>query len=74
MYYNLPYACTTIKCSNIQFRLIISLKVTPASTLHSRVKDSINHISITIFSSNFKGGLFYINVKYAYTMLWKTII
>ena len=35
------------------------LKVTPESTLHSRVKDSTTHISIIISLLNFKGGLLY---------------
>ena len=56
LYYFLPYACTT---STAIFRLILSLKVTPESTLHSRVKHSITHISIVISSLIFKGGLLY---------------
>ena len=39
--------------------LILSLKVTPMSLLHSRVKHSITHISIIICSSY----LIYINIK-----------
>ena len=56
LYYSLPYTCTT---STAIFRFILSLKVTPECTLHSRVKDSITYISIVISSSKFKGGLLY---------------
>ena len=55
LYYCLPYACST---SSAIFRLILSLKSTPESLLHSRVKYSITHnISVVICSSNFKRGL-----------------
>ena len=56
-YKYLPYACFT---SITIFRLIQSLKVTPESLLHSRVKHSITHSSVIIYSSNFKGGLSYL--------------
>ena len=55
------------------FRLILSLKFTPDYTLHSRVKDSITHISIVIFSSNFREDC-YINVKCDSTILYKAVI
>ena len=56
LYYSLPYACST---STAIFRLILSLKDTPEHTLHSRVKDTITHISTIIYSSNFKERLLY---------------
>ena len=65
LYYCLPYACST---STTIFRLILSLKVTPESTLHSRVKHSITHISIFISSLNFKGGDCFINIKHDATI------
>ena len=49
------------------------LKFTPDCTLHSKVKDSITHISIVIFSSNFREDC-YINVKCCSTILYKAII
>ena len=56
LYYYLPYACST---STAIFRLILLLKVTPESLLHSRVKHSITHIPVVICSSNFNEGLLY---------------
>ena len=55
-YYCLPYSCST---SRTIFSLILSFKVIPEHTLHSRVKYSIAHISIVISSSNFKRSLLY---------------
>ena len=57
LYYYLPYTCST---SATIFRLILSFKVIPEYTLHSRVKDSIAHSSTVICSSNFKRGLLYV--------------
>ena len=51
--YTLPYAYST-STSSI---LILLLNFTPEHTLHSRVKDSITHNSIVIWSSNFNGRL-----------------
>ena len=53
-YYLLPYAYST---STAIFRIILSLSIIPEHTLHSRVKDSITHNSIVIWSSNFNGRL-----------------
>ena len=55
------------------FRLILSLKVTPESLLHSRIKHSISPISIIIYHQNLREDC-YINVKYDSTFLCKTII
>ena len=56
LYYYLAFACST---STTIFRLILSFKVIPEHTLHSRVKDSIDHSSTIICSLNFKRGLLY---------------
>ena len=71
LYYYLHYACST---SIAIFRLILSFKVTPESLLYSRVKHSITHIHVIIYSSNFKRELLFINVKCDSTFLCKTII
>ena len=56
LYYGLPYSCST---SRTIFSFILSFKVIPEHTLHSRVKYSIAQISIVISSSNFKRSLLY---------------
>ena len=56
LYYCLPYSCST---SRTIFSFILSFKVIPEHTLHSRVKYSIAQISIVISSSNFKRSLLY---------------
>ena len=51
------YLMHTLLCSTTSFSLILLLNITPEHTLHSRVKDSITHNSIVIWSSNFNGRL-----------------
>ena len=52
--YPLYYAYST---STGIFRVILLLDITPEHTLHSRVKSSITHNSIVIWSSKFNGRL-----------------
>ena len=70
LYYYLPYACST---STAIFRLIVSFKFILEHTLHSRVKDSIAHISIVIVHQILRENC-YINVNCDTIILWKTII
>ena len=56
LYYYLRYSCSI---SRAIFSLILSFKVIPEHTIHSRVKYSIAHISIVISSPNFKRSLLY---------------
>ena len=58
----------TLGCSTstVIFQLVLSLKVTPEGTLHSRIKHSITHISIVISLLHFKEDC-YFNVKYDFT-------
>ena len=70
LYYYLPYACST---STAIFRLILSLKVTPESLLYSRVKHSVTHMSV-VFVYQILRQDYYIDIKYDFTFLCKTII
>ena len=56
LYYGLPCSCST---SRTIFSFILSFKVIPEHTLHSRVKYFIAQIPIVISSSNFKRSLLY---------------